>query len=69
MELILTSREREFLAQILEVRQRELLLEIARAENHQFRAGLKNNEELLESIIGKVRRAQITGSDPLSDVA
>jgi hypothetical protein len=69
MELILTSREREFLAQILEVRQRELLLEIARAENHQFRAGLKNNEELLESIISKVRRAQITGSDPLSDVA
>lgn len=69
MELTLTSREREFLAQILEERQRELLLEIARSDSHQFRAGLRNSEELLESIIGKVRRGQNAESNSLNEVA
>ncbi len=65
MEITLTSREREFLAQILEERQRELLREIARAEHHQFRAGLKISEELLESIIDKLvtaKRAELSSA-------
>lgn len=69
MELTLTSREREFLVQILEERQRELLLEIARTDSHQFRSGLKGSEELLESIISKVRRGQSAESNSLNEVA
>ncbi len=57
MELTLTSEERDLLVSILVERQRELLREIARAEHHQFRAGLRNSEQLLETMIGKLGTA------------
>ncbi len=55
MELTLTSEERDLLIAILEEHQRELLQEIARAAHHQFKAGLKNKEQLLEVLLEKLR--------------
>jgi hypothetical protein len=59
MELTLTSDERELLLEVLEGRQRELLREIARANHYQFEIALKNNERLLENLLGKLRSMQM----------
>lgn len=59
MELTLTSDERELLLEVLEGRQRELLREIAHANHRQFKISLKNNERLLENLIGKLRCVQM----------
>jgi hypothetical protein len=58
MELLLTSEEGKFLIEVLEERHRELLREISRTKHHGFKATLKNNERLLESILNKVRSAE-----------
>jgi hypothetical protein len=55
MRIELTPAEHELLAQILEERLRELMLEIRHAHHHhEFRAALREREKLLEGIIGKL---------------
>lgn len=65
MELTLTSDERELLLEVLEGRQRELLREIARANHYQFKIALKNNERLLENLLGKLRSMQMAEIRPV----
>ena len=58
MEVRLTATERELLLSILEERYRELLREISRAEHHGFKAALRDNAALVESMVGKLRVAR-----------
>ena len=55
MELMLSTEEQEFLLSILEQRHRELLKEIAHTDHHEFTQGLRKNERLLDSILGRLR--------------
>ena len=55
MELTLSDEERDFLLNILEQRQLELLNEIAHTDNREFKQGLRANEKLLDSFIGRLR--------------
>ena len=55
MDLELTADERTLILEILIERQRNLLVEISRSHNHQFREILKNREAILESVLEKVR--------------
>jgi hypothetical protein len=57
MELTLNDEERELLHSILEQRHRELLKEIAHTNHREFKHGLRKNERLLESLIGRLRGA------------
>lgn len=63
MNLSLNSEERELLLELLEERQRVMLREISRADHHEFRESLKKNEQVLESVITRLR------SMPLHDLA
>jgi hypothetical protein len=55
MRIELTTAEHELLAQILEERFRELMLEIRHAHHHrEFRDALRQREKLLEGIIEKL---------------
>ena len=56
MELTLSHAEQEFLLEMLEERQRELLEEIAHTDRREFREELRKNERLLESLVSRVRR-------------
>jgi hypothetical protein len=58
MELTLTTAERELLLEILEEHHRELFREIAGTDHREFKAVLKNNETLLESVINKLEMLQ-----------
>lgn len=55
MDLELTADERTLILEILIERQRNLLVEISRSHNHQFREILKKREAILESVLEKVR--------------
>lgn len=55
MELILTTEQRSFLANVLEQRHRELLKEISHTDNRQFRQVLRNNEKMIEDLLGQLR--------------
>ncbi len=55
MELILTTEQRNFLANVLEQRHRELLNEISHTDNRQFRQALRNNEKMIEDLLGQLR--------------
>ena len=55
MELTLTTEEQELLASILEQRHRELLKEISHTNHHEFKQGLRKNERLLDSMLGRLR--------------
>ena len=57
MELTLNAEERDLLVVILEQRHRELLKEIAHTDHRDFKQGLRNNERLLESLLGRLRGA------------
>lgn len=57
MELILNTEEQELLLRILEQCHRELLKEIAHADHHEFKQGLRKNEKLLDSMVSRLRRA------------
>ena len=59
MDLSLTAEEREFVMSILEERQRELLREISRTHSHEFRVILQKNEGTLESVLTKLRVADL----------
>jgi hypothetical protein len=55
MELILSDEEQEFLFNILEHRQQELLKEIAHTDRREFKQELRKNEQLLDRLIGRLR--------------
>jgi hypothetical protein len=60
MRLELTPSEQAFLVDILEERYRELLLEVRHAHHHrEFRTLLREKQAVLESIIDKVRVAEL----------
>lgn len=61
MELILSDEEKELVVNILEQHHRELLHEIARTDSREFKQGLRRNEQLLESLISRMRGAAIPG--------
>jgi len=61
MELILSTEEQEFLLNILEQRHQELLKEIAHTDRREFKQGLRKNEQLLDSLIGRLRGAAVQG--------
>lgn len=54
MNVNMTDREAEVVREILEQGYRELLLEIARAEHHEFKLALQQREKLLKSILEKL---------------
>lgn len=64
MELILASEERELLIEVLEEHQRELLREISRARHREFKLALRNKEELLVSMIAKLKTRHTEDAAP-----
>ena len=59
MELTLNAEERELLLSILEQRHRELLKEITHTDHREFKQGLRKDERLLESLLGRLRGAAV----------
>jgi hypothetical protein len=55
MELVLTGQEQELLKQILEHRLLELQKEISRTHHREFKQVLRNNEQLIESMLDRLR--------------
>ncbi len=55
MELRLTYEEHELLLQLLQEHQKHLLLEIAKADHHDFKTALRHRCAAVEGIIGKLR--------------
>jgi hypothetical protein len=51
--LMLNAEERELLFEILEERQRTLLLEIANTDHHDFKVALRKKEQILESLLSR----------------
>ncbi len=54
MELRLTKEEEDLLLDLLQEHQTHLLREIAKADHHRFREGLRNRCTVLERIIDKL---------------
>jgi hypothetical protein len=54
MNINLTEDEIEIAREILEQDYRDLLLEIARSEHHEFKQALQRREKLLKSILEKL---------------
>jgi hypothetical protein len=59
MELTLSSEEQQLLLEILEQRHRELLKEISHTDYHQFKQALRKNEQLLDSMLNRLRAAPV----------
>ena len=59
MELILTSEEQQLLLDILEERHRALLKEMWHTDHREFKQTLRRNEQLLESILGRLHGAVV----------
>jgi len=57
VELTLTTDEQELLLGILEQRHRELQKEISHTDHYEFKLALRKNEELLESVLSRLRGA------------
>jgi hypothetical protein len=55
MELVLNTEEEALLVGILEHRHRELQREISHTHHREFKATLRRNEKLLESILTRLR--------------
>lgn len=63
MELVLSSEEKKLMIDILEERHREFLREISRPHHHhEFKAGVRSNEKLLESVLNKLRASELVHS-------
>lgn len=62
MNINMTEDEAEMTREILEQGYRELLLEIARAEHHEFKQVLQRREKLLKAILEKLGALQPTPS-------
>jgi hypothetical protein len=55
MELRLTAEEEDLLRDLLQEHQTHLLREIAKADHHEFRAGLRRRCTVLEAILDKMQ--------------
>jgi hypothetical protein len=55
MDLELNADERALILEVLLERERQLLVEISRSHNHQFREILRKKEAILESVLEKMR--------------
>jgi len=62
MNLVLNSEEEELVRELLTEKQRTLLVEISRAEHHEFKRSLKQKETLLESLLTRLSPAGIAQS-------
>jgi len=62
MNLILNSQEEELLREILNEHQAALLREISRADHRDFRHELQQKEEVLESLLTKLKSPQMAAS-------
>jgi hypothetical protein len=58
MQITFTCEEQQLLMEVLEERHRELVREISRSHHHDFKAVLRNNARLLESVLNKLRVGQ-----------
>ena len=54
MNIELTQSEHGFLVTVLEERERALLHEIAKADNHNFRRDLQEREAMLETLLRRL---------------
>ena len=54
-ELQLTAEEEDLLLDLLQEQQTHLLREIAKADHHEFRDGLRNRCTVLEAILAKLQ--------------
>jgi hypothetical protein len=54
-ELRLTAEEEDLLVDLLQEQQTHLLREIAKADHHEFRDGLRNRCTLLEAILARLQ--------------
>jgi len=54
MDLTLTGPEKLVLRETLEKAINEMLMEIANTDNRKMREGLKEREEILKTILGKI---------------
>jgi len=59
MELILTEEERELLLTMIEQRYRAIQIEISHTDHHEFKALLRQREDLLESMLNRLQRAPL----------
>ncbi len=55
MELILSAQEERLLEEILEEKDLSLQREIARTDHREFKQTLRNNEQLIESMLARLR--------------
>ena len=55
MELKLSTEEQQLLLDILEQRHKELLKEISHTAHREFKQGPRKNEQLLESMMSRLR--------------
>jgi predicted transcriptional regulator len=55
MHLILSTDEQRLLEEILEERHLALQREIARTDHRDFKQKLRHNEELIDSMLGRLR--------------
>lgn len=55
MNYNMTEAEAELVREVLSQHHRELLLEIARAEHHEFKLALQKREELLKTVLEKLQ--------------
>ncbi len=55
MEITITMEEKELLLEILQERRDSFLREISRADNRDFKRLLRRKEQLLESLLSRVR--------------
>jgi hypothetical protein len=60
MNVNMTAQETEVTRETLEQGYRELLLEIARAEHHEFKLALQERERLLKSVLEKLGALEMT---------
>lgn len=62
MELKISDDEHDFLLNVLEQHQRELLNEIAHTDSREFKQGLRRDEKLLDSLVGRLRGTAVQES-------
>lgn len=62
MNVNVSEREAEVARDVLEHAYRELLLEIARAEHHEFRSVLQEREKVLKVLLEKLGSLEIVHS-------
>jgi len=62
MELTLSDEEQELLLNILEQHHRELFNEIAHTDSREFKQGLRKDEQLLDSLVRRLRGTAVQES-------